>query len=68
MMNNAVENFDILAISLNVLHNYFYSLLKLFSDLYLVTFLDISTNCSAKLFFLVLFEEALRNEIDSLNL
>jgi len=34
-MNNAANNFDILAISLNYLHNYFDSLIKLFSDLYL---------------------------------
>jgi len=32
-MNNAAKNFDILAINLNVLHNYFDSSLKLFSDL-----------------------------------
>jgi len=35
MINNAAINLDILAISLNVLQNYFDSLLKLFSDLYL---------------------------------
>jgi len=33
-MSNAAKNFDILAISLNVLHNYFNSSTKLFLDLY----------------------------------
>jgi len=46
MMSDAAKNFDILATYLNVLHNYFDSLLKLFSDLYLTKFL----NTSAKLF------------------
>jgi len=46
-MNNAAKNFDILTISLNVLYNYFDNPIKLFSDLYLVKFL----NTSAKLFF-----------------
>jgi len=46
MMNNATKSFDILAISLNVPHNYFYSSTK-FSDLYLTKFLNIS----AKSFF-----------------
>jgi len=41
MMSNAAKNFDIQA-SLNVLHNYFGSVLKLFSNLYLAKFLDIS--------------------------
>jgi len=45
MINNAAKDF--LAISLDVLHNYFNSLLKLFSDLYQAKFLDISV----KLFF-----------------
>jgi len=53
--NNYVEHsnrqcckkFDILAISLGVLHNYFGDLTKLFSNLYLVKCLHIS----AKLFF-----------------
>jgi len=40
-MSNATKNFDIPATSLNVLRNYFDSL-KLFSDLYLANFLDIS--------------------------
>jgi len=35
MMSNATKSFDILATSLNVLHNYFDSSIKLFSDLYL---------------------------------
>jgi len=39
---NAAKNFDILAISLNILYNYFDGLTKLFSDLYLAKFLDIS--------------------------
>jgi len=40
MMSNAAKNFDILAISLNILHNYFDSSLKLFSSYFLVKFLD----------------------------
>jgi len=32
-MSNVTKSFDILVISLNVLHNYFDSLTKLFSDL-----------------------------------
>jgi len=47
MMSNAAKNVDILASILNVLHNYFDSLIKLFSDLYLAKFLD----TSAKPFF-----------------
>jgi len=39
-MSNAAKNFDVLAINLNVLHNYFDSAIKLFSDLYLTKFLD----------------------------
>jgi len=42
LMSNAARNFDILAISLDVLHNYFDSLLKLFLGLYLPKFLDTS--------------------------
>jgi len=42
-MNHAAKNFDILATSLSVLHNYFDDLIKLFSDSYLVKFLDILT-------------------------
>jgi len=34
--DNAAKSFDILATSLSVSHNYFDSLTKLFSDLYLV--------------------------------
>jgi len=48
MMNNAVKNFDTLAISLNNLHKYFNSSIKLFSYLYLAKFLG----TSAKSFFL----------------
>jgi len=44
-MSNAVKNF--LAINLSVLHNYFNCSIKLFLDLYLTKFLDIS----AKWFF-----------------
>jgi len=40
-MGNAAKNFDL--ISLNVLHNYFNSSIKLFSDLYLAKFLNILT-------------------------
>ena len=38
MMNNAVKSFDILATSLNILHNYFDNPIKSSSDLYLVSF------------------------------
>jgi len=41
-MSNAAKNFDIIAISLSILHNYFDSLIKLFSDLSLAKFLDTS--------------------------
>jgi len=47
MMNNAAKSFDILTAILSVIHNYFNGPTKLFSDLYLAKFLDIST----KLFF-----------------
>jgi len=46
IMSNATKNFDILAISLSVLHNYF-GLIKLFLDLYLAK----SLNTLAKSFF-----------------
>jgi len=49
MISNAVKSFNIPATSLTVLYNYFDSLTKLFSDLYLVKFLGILT----KLFFRV---------------
>jgi len=45
-MSNTVKSFDILAIDLRILHNYFDSLIKLFSDLYLAKFLNISANRS----------------------
>jgi len=45
-MNNVAKNFDILAISLSILHNYLGGP-KLFSDLYLIKFLG----TSAKSFF-----------------
>ena len=41
MNDNAVKSFDILGTSLNILHNYFDGLTKLFSDLYPIKFLDI---------------------------
>jgi len=40
-MINAAKNFDNLATSLSILHNYFDSSTKLFSDLYLAKFLDL---------------------------
>jgi len=42
VMSSAAKSFDILAISLSILHNYFDDLTKLFSDLYLylAKFLD----------------------------
>jgi len=40
MMNNAAKNFDILATTLSILHNYFNNPTKLFSDLHLAKFLD----------------------------
>lgn len=44
--NNAPKSFDILATSLNVLHNYFNSLTKLFLNLYLAKFLNTLTSHS----------------------
>jgi len=41
-MSNTAKNFYILSINLNVLHNNVDSLIKLFSNLYLAKFLDIS--------------------------
>jgi len=41
MISNTAKSFDIPASNLNILHNYFDSI-KLFSNLYLVKFLDIS--------------------------
>jgi len=43
-MSNIIKSFDILAIDLRILHNYFNSLIKLFSDL--AKFLNISANRS----------------------
>jgi len=40
-LSNAVKSFDITAISLSVLYNYFDGSTKLFSDLYLIKFLNI---------------------------
>jgi len=42
MMNNAVKNFDILAIHFSVFYYYFDNSIKLFSDLYLTKFVDTS--------------------------
>jgi len=50
-MNNVVKNFEqFLTISLSVLYNYFNSITKLFSNLYLAKFLNIL----AKIFFPVI--------------
>jgi len=38
MISNVIKKFDILATSLNVLHNYFNSLIQLFSELYLIRY------------------------------
>jgi len=58
MMSNTAQSLDILVVNLNVLHEYFDSI-KLFSDLYLIKFLD----TAAKLFFPcnVNFEANLKN-------
>jgi len=46
MTSDAAKNFNILATSLNVLHNYFNSLIKLFSDPYLeLNFQILQQNC-----------------------
>jgi len=50
-MSNAAKSFDILATSLSVLHNCSDDLTKLFSNLYLVNFLDIL----AKPFLFIIF-------------
>jgi len=62
MMSNAAKNFDILAISLNVLHNYFDSSLKLFSNL--VKFLDFSKIVLFVICKICLFE--IVNKIDNI--
>jgi len=49
-ISNAAKNFYILAISLNVLHNYFDSSIKLFSDLYLVKFLEQNHSSACNIF------------------
>jgi len=63
-LNNATKNFDIL--TTNVLYNYFDSLTKLFSDLYLAKFLDTSANpfflCSFRKTVLLLFTTLLRKK------
>jgi len=40
IMGNAVKSFDILAIDLSILHNYFDGLIKLLVDPYPAKFLD----------------------------
>jgi len=45
-LGNAKKNFDILAASLSVLHNYIDRSTKLFSDLYPAKILDFSQNRS----------------------
>jgi len=47
VMSNATNNFNILAIKLSALYNYFDNSLKLCSDLYLAKFLKtLQQNCS----------------------
>jgi len=46
MTSNVVKNFNILGISMSVLHNYFNSLTKLFLNLYPAKFLNILAKCS----------------------
>jgi len=41
MMSNTAKSFDVLTISLSVLHNYFNDPTKLFLNLYLIKFLEI---------------------------
>jgi len=55
MINDTVISFDIIAISLSDLRNYFDSPTKLFSDLYLVKFLNTSTKHFFCVAFLFLF-------------
>jgi len=62
-MSDAAKNFDLLAINFNVLYNYFDNSIKLFSDLYLVEFLDnlaksffpCSTHCKVTFFYVFIF-------------
>jgi len=42
IIRKVIKSFDILTISLSVLHNYFDDATKLFSDLHLAKFLDTS--------------------------
>jgi len=44
-MSNAAKYFNILAINLSILYNYFDSSTIIFRLVYLVKFLDITTNC-----------------------
>jgi len=56
MMSNTAKNFNIPTTNLNILHNYFDSPIKLFFNLNLLKFLDIST----KPFFM--FKQIQQNE------
>jgi len=51
------KKFDILAISLNNLHNYSNSPIKLFSDLYLATFLYLYQNLMSIIKFFFMFKK-----------
>jgi len=65
MINDTVISFDIIAISLSDLRNYFDSPTKLFSDLYLVKFLNTSTKhffCVAFLFLFFFFLSGIYNQ------
>jgi len=53
MINNAVKNFDVLAINLNVPYSYFDNLIKLFLYLY-PNFQTLQQNHSAKIFLLLI--------------
>ena len=63
-MNNASKSFDILAISFNVLHNYFDGPTK-FLDLYLTKFLNILAQncpfCTEELRIIIKSESAIDN-------
>jgi len=48
LKHNVAKNFDILATSLSVLHNYFDGLMKLFSNQYLAKFLDFAKSFFAR--------------------
>jgi len=52
MISNAAKNFDILATNLSVLHNYFDSLIKLFS-VSIVKFFNTSAKPSKKISYMI---------------